>query len=92
MNRLSKLNNADAQKLDNLMRWDRDCADTVVWLRNNQQRFKMRVFEPPFLSLSVPDKRYANAIEACFGANDQKVRVRIMIFAQGAEQASRSLS
>lgn len=34
----------------------------------------MPIFEPPMLSINVPDKRYVHAIEACFGANDMQVR------------------
>lgn len=33
----------------------------------------MEVFEPPLVSLTVPDKKYTNAVEACFNANQLKV-------------------
>jgi hypothetical protein len=35
----------------------------------------MEVFEPPFISLTVPDKKFASAIEACFNANQLKVAI-----------------
>ncbi|KAJ3553657.1 hypothetical protein NM688_g3492 [Phlebia brevispora] len=69
---LQKLNSADHQKLANLGRWDKDCADTVVWLRENKHRFRMEIFEPPFLSVNISDKRFTAAIEACFGGNEMK--------------------
>jgi hypothetical protein len=70
---IQALNNADVQKLEALTRWHRDTGDTVKWLRQNRHRFKMEIFEPPMLSISVPDKRFVNAIEACFSANDMQV-------------------
>ena len=36
--------------------------------------FRMEVFEPAMLSVTVQDKRYANAIETCFNATDMKVK------------------
>ena len=39
----------------------------------------MEVFEPPFMCLSVKDRRYANAIEACFVGNQLKVLHRLSI-------------
>jgi hypothetical protein len=48
-------------------------ADAVVWLRNNQEKFKMEVFEPPMICCTVPDKRFTNAVEACFTADHLKV-------------------
>jgi structural maintenance of chromosomes protein 5 len=63
----------NVRKLQMLARWDKDCADTVEWLRKNQHRFKMEVFEPPAISLTVPDKRFVDHVEACFSANQLKV-------------------
>ena len=37
----------------------------------------MQVFEPPVLSVNVQDKRYADAIEACFSNNDMKVSLAL---------------
>ncbi|KAH7887410.1 hypothetical protein F5I97DRAFT_1925860 [Phlebopus sp. FC_14] len=70
-----RLDDERHRKLENLRSWDRDCADAVAWLRNNQHRFKMEVFEPPMISCSVPDRRFTNAIEACFNANQLKMLV-----------------
>jgi hypothetical protein len=64
--RLKKQDNADVQKLNSLRRWDLDTHDAIVWLRQNRNLFKMEVFETPFMRLNVKDKRYTNAVEACF--------------------------
>ena len=73
LRRIQALDNVDTQKLEALGRWHSDTAETVKWLRQNKHRFKMEIFEPPMLSISVPDKRFVNAIEACFSANDMQV-------------------
>ncbi|EGO27756.1 hypothetical protein SERLADRAFT_354935 [Serpula lacrymans var. lacrymans S7.9] len=75
MSELKKLDDEKHRKLQNLSKWDKDCADAVAWLRNNQNKFKMEVFEPPVICLTVPDKRYTNAVEACFNANQLKTLV-----------------
>ncbi|KAG6331319.1 hypothetical protein ID866_7768 [Astraeus odoratus] len=72
---LKRLDDERHRKLENLRKQDRDCADAVVWLRNNQDRFKMEVFEPPMVCCNVPDKRYTNMVEACFNINQLRVRV-----------------
>ncbi|GJE87507.1 structural maintenance of chromosomes protein [Phanerochaete sordida] len=68
--RLQQLDNADAQKLDSLVRWHRDTGETVKWLRENQHRFKMPILEPPMLSCTVPNRQFVNSVEALFGPND----------------------
>ncbi|KIJ69821.1 hypothetical protein HYDPIDRAFT_78852 [Hydnomerulius pinastri MD-312] len=75
MDQLKRLDDERHRKLENLRSWDRDHADAVAWLRNNQHRFKMEVFEPPMICCSVPDKRFTNAVEACFNVNQLKTLV-----------------
>ncbi|KIK95336.1 hypothetical protein PAXRUDRAFT_25548 [Paxillus rubicundulus Ve08.2h10] len=75
MEQLQRLDDERHRKLENLRTWDKDHADAVAWLRNNQRRFKMEVFEPPMICCSVPDKRFTNAVEACFNANQLKMLV-----------------
>ncbi|CCM05532.1 uncharacterized protein FIBRA_07758 [Fibroporia radiculosa] len=72
---LRQLDDANHRKLEGLARWDGDCANAVRWLRANRHRFKMEVFEPPILCLTVPDKRFVNAVEACFGTSQLKTFV-----------------
>ena len=71
--RLQKLDDVNVRKLQALGRWDRDTHDAIVWLRNNRDKFKMEVFEPPIMVLTVPDKRFVNAVESCFNAPQLKV-------------------
>lgn len=74
--RLQKLDNLKDQKLQKLGQWDADCANVVQWLEQNKETntFAQRVTLPAYVSLTVRDQRYVNAIEACLGANQIKVR------------------
>ncbi|KAF7362946.1 Structural maintenance of chromosomes protein 5 [Mycena venus] len=65
-NQLRGLDSTEARKLGNLTHWNRDVGDAVKWLRANKGMFQMEVFEPPALSVSVPDQSFANAVESCF--------------------------
>jgi structural maintenance of chromosomes protein 5 len=73
--RLRNLDDENVRKLQDLAKWDKDCHDAVLWLRKpeNQEKFRMPVIEPPCVTLTVPDKKYTNAVEACFNANQLKV-------------------
>lgn len=73
--RLNGLDSTDAKKLSLLYNWDRDTHDAVLWLRNNRSRFKMEVFEPPILSISVKNPQFAAYAEAGFNAIQMKVNV-----------------
>ncbi|KAJ7180479.1 P-loop containing nucleoside triphosphate hydrolase protein [Mycena filopes] len=74
-NQLKELESVDGIKLRDLSRWDRDAADAVVWLRNHKDQFKMEVFEPPALSVSVPDQTFARAVENSFNQAQMKMFV-----------------
>ncbi|KAI0722552.1 hypothetical protein C8Q76DRAFT_614426, partial [Earliella scabrosa] len=54
------------QKLEALRRYDSDCAEVVEWLRNNRNRFRMEIFEPAVLCVTVPNRSFVDAVEACF--------------------------
>lgn len=73
MARLEKLDDVNVRKLQALGRWDRDTHDAILWLRKNRDKFKMEVFEPPIMVLTVPDRRFVNAVESCFNAAQLKV-------------------
>ncbi|KAF7432634.1 Structural maintenance of chromosomes protein 5 [Pleurotus ostreatus] len=73
--RLKQLDDASTRKLQQFERWDRDHADAVRWLRANQNKFEKEIFEPPILSVSIPDKRYADAVESFFNQNTMKTFV-----------------
>lgn len=53
--------------------WDKTVHDAIVWLRDNKDKFKMEVFEPPYMCLTIPDRRYVDALEACFNPIQLKV-------------------
>ncbi|KAG5651262.1 hypothetical protein H0H81_009306, partial [Sphagnurus paluster] len=65
---LKQLDDVNLRKMQSLYKWDRDCHDAVLWLRKNKDLFKMEVFEPPVLSMTVSDRRFVDAVEACFGS------------------------
>ncbi|RPD67470.1 P-loop containing nucleoside triphosphate hydrolase protein [Lentinus tigrinus ALCF2SS1-7] len=65
--RLQQLDSVSHQKLEMLRRFDPDCAEVVEWLRKNQNRFRMEIFEPAMLCVTVPNRAYVDAVEACFG-------------------------
>jgi structural maintenance of chromosomes protein 5 len=62
------------RRLQQLAQFDKDCADAILWLRANRSRFQMEVVEPAIVSLTVPNKNYVNAVEACFGSTQLRVR------------------
>ncbi|KAJ7764112.1 P-loop containing nucleoside triphosphate hydrolase protein, partial [Mycena maculata] len=72
---LKALGDADAVKLQNLTRWNQDVGDAVRWLRQNRDKFKMEVFEPPALSVRVPKKEYAAAVENSFNGSQMQMFV-----------------
>ncbi|KAI0030174.1 P-loop containing nucleoside triphosphate hydrolase protein [Vararia minispora EC-137] len=65
---MAQLEDEAHRKLDNYARFDPDGAAVVRWLRENRGRFRMPVIEPPALSVTVPNRAYADAIEACFNS------------------------
>ncbi|KAH9854875.1 P-loop containing nucleoside triphosphate hydrolase protein [Lenzites betulinus] len=64
---LQQLDNESHQRLETMKRSDRDSAEVVEWLRNNKNKFRMEIFEPAILCVNIPNRAYAQAIEACFG-------------------------
>ena len=46
----------------------------IHWLRKNTHRFRMEIIEPAAVSLTVPNKSYVNAVEACFIGTQLRVR------------------
>lgn len=72
---LQNLNDEAARRLLELSKFDKDCADTIFWLRRNRHLFQMEIFEPAIVSLTVPDRRYASAVEACFSGSQLRTFV-----------------
>ncbi len=73
--RLQQLDSVAHQKLELLKRFDPDCAEVVEWLRKNQSRFRMEIFEPALLCVTVPNRAYVDAVEACFGGSQLRTIV-----------------
>lgn len=77
-NRLKRLDDDSYRKLQNLAQLDPDCAAVINWLRANKHRFRMEIVEPAAISLTVPNKDYVHAVEACFNTIQLKVRPPIV--------------
>ncbi|KAK7437355.1 Structural maintenance of chromosomes protein 5 [Stygiomarasmius scandens] len=73
--RLKQLDNVDAQKMAVLANFNKDTHDAVLWLRANKHQFKMEVIEPAIISLTVPDRRFADAVESSFNGTQLKTFV-----------------
>ncbi|KAI0329648.1 P-loop containing nucleoside triphosphate hydrolase protein [Cubamyces sp. BRFM 1775] len=72
---LQQLDSQSHQKLEALKRSDSDCGDVVEWLRRNQHRFRMEIFEPAVLCVTVPNRGFIDAVESCFGFTQLKTFV-----------------
>jgi hypothetical protein len=70
---LKRLADDSYRKLQNLGQDDSDCAAVINWLRLNKHRFRMEIIEPAAISLTVPNKDYVHAVEACFNNTQLKV-------------------
>ncbi|KAI9434892.1 P-loop containing nucleoside triphosphate hydrolase protein [Lactarius indigo] len=72
---LKQLDDVSHRKLQGLAKFDPDCAAVIHWLRKNTHRFRMEIIEPAAVSLTVPNKNYVNAVEACFNTAQLKTFV-----------------
>lgn len=70
---MHQLDSQSHQKLQQLKNQDRDGGEVVEWLRSNKDKFRMEIFEPAVLCMTVPNRAYADAVEACFGGSQLKV-------------------
>lgn len=71
--RIKSFDDTDTIKLQNMLRWSRDTHDAILWLREHKHLFKMEVMEPPYMCMTVPDKRYQDAVESLI--NSAQLRV-----------------
>ncbi|KAI0290728.1 P-loop containing nucleoside triphosphate hydrolase protein [Russula brevipes] len=72
---LKQLDDVSHRKLQNLSQHDPDCVAVINWLRANKHRFRMEIIEPAVISLTVPNKDYVHAVEACFSITQLKTFV-----------------
>ena len=66
--RLKKLDDILERKLKNMQKWDPDTFQVISWLRKTQHRFRKPILEPPAIVVNVPDKKFVDAVEACFSS------------------------
>lgn len=52
-NELARLENVKQQRLENLLRLNRDAHTAVLWFRNNTHLFKSTVYEPMLLEVRL---------------------------------------
>ncbi|KAF8589644.1 P-loop containing nucleoside triphosphate hydrolase protein [Ramaria rubella] len=62
------------RKFFSLQKWDPECAAVVDWLMRQRETndFAKRVELPAYMEVTVRDKSFVNAVEACFSANQFK--------------------
>lgn len=69
---LAQLDNVPQQRLEKIRAADEGVYRAVMWLRENQHRFRKPVHEPVLLEISLKDQRYAAAVESCIPFAVQK--------------------
>jgi hypothetical protein len=72
---LGKFDNVKGYRLDMLRTNDQDAHKAVLWLRDHQSLFKMPVYEPVLLELSLTDQQFASAVEGCVNWQTMKTFV-----------------
>lgn len=72
---ITQFDNLMNQKEDKLRQRYRDTYDAVLWLRNNRNRFKQRVYEPIMLMINMKDHKNAKYIENHIPPNDLRAFV-----------------
>nr|DBA11451.1 TPA_inf: SMC5 [Kalmanozyma brasiliensis] len=70
--RLAQLDSVPQQRLEMLRNADSGTYKAVLWLRENQHRFRKPVHEPVLLEISLKDQRYASAVENAISWVQQK--------------------
>jgi len=79
---LRNLTQVTGRRMQNLHNWDIASHTVAEWLLRNQHKFKMEIFLPPCISVSVPDKSYQAAVEACFSVPQMKVITNSIFYTQ----------
>ncbi|CDS01233.1 hypothetical protein, partial [Sporisorium scitamineum] len=69
---LAQLDDVPQQRLRKIQAVDEGVYKAVMWLRQNQHRFRKPVHEPVLLEISLKDQRYAAAVESCIPFAVQK--------------------
>lgn len=66
---LTKLDNADVQKLNLAKRADPNTYNAILWLRRNQDKFSEQIYEPPIMCMAVRDTSTDYAVESVVRRN-----------------------
>lgn len=67
------MNNVDGIKLQNMLKWHHDTHDAILWLRRHRHLFKMEVFEPPYMCMTVPAQAFQAGVEALMNSSQLRV-------------------
>ncbi|XP_020612107.1 structural maintenance of chromosomes protein 5-like [Orbicella faveolata] len=73
--RITKLEDMKNRRLEILRNRHKDTYNAVIWLRENQHRFKSPVHEPILLQIEMKDVRDAKFIESLISQNDMRAFV-----------------
>lgn len=65
--RKKKFDEMDGIRLQMLRKYHVDTYKAVCWLRENKERFKDEIVEPPFVEVKIKDGRYALEVENFLG-------------------------
>lgn len=67
---LKKLGDMRKQRLEKVRQRNRDVYEAVIWLQENQHRFKQPILEPIMLQVNVRDQAYVRQVEAALSGRD----------------------
>ncbi|KAL8562706.1 hypothetical protein ACOMHN_011277 [Nucella lapillus] len=67
---LRNIQDVGNQRLEQLRRFHKHTYDAVMWLRQNQHKFKATINEPIILCLNMIDPRHAKFVETHIAPND----------------------
>ncbi|XP_022244453.1 structural maintenance of chromosomes protein 5-like isoform X3 [Limulus polyphemus] len=67
---LNKIKDVGCQRLEMLRRKNKSAYDAVIWLRENEQKYKKKIYEPIMLQINVKNPEWAKYVEAQIPFND----------------------
>ena len=70
--RIQSLDNVRNRRFTKFKDFDQQSARTVELINNNADKFKQKVYDPPFLECRIKDQSYASAVESLINANVMK--------------------
>lgn len=63
-----------------MLKWHHDTHDAILWLRSHRHLFKMEVFEPPYMCMTVPTQAYQAGVEALMNSAQLRVSLPPLTF------------